>query len=121
MPKQVNAIHAEDAEEELKEMVFPGSKIRRAPQFDDPGLSGTTNFGFEIAEPLLRKRETSTVKEEVWISAVLVNDEDSTDKQMIDYFQKEGNMSATKARCYVKQRKDALEDPLGFSLRGCRA
>lgn len=51
-----------------------------------------------------------------WIQAVLVNDENSTDEELKEYFMTEGNMSKEEAKHYVKQRDDALRKPLKFKL-----
>lgn len=61
-----------------------------------------------------------TVDKEVWIGSVLVNDEDSTDEQMIEYFRTEGPMPKKEARCYVGQRSKALKNPLDFNLKSCK-
>ena len=45
-----------------------------------------------------------------WISAVLQNDENSTDQELRTYFMKEGKMSLKEADFYVKQRDDALKE-----------
>lgn len=55
--------------------------------------------------------------EDHWVEAVLKNDENSTDLEMIDYFMKEGNMSQSEASYYVRQRQDALLDPLNFVIK----
>ena len=45
-----------------------------------------------------------------WISATLQNDENSSDKEMISYFMKEGKMPKKEAEFYVEQREKAMND-----------
>ena len=51
-----------------------------------------------------------------WIEAILVNDEASTDSELIQGFMKEGRLSRKEAIFYVKQRGKALSDPIHFKL-----
>ena len=60
--------------------------------------------------------ETQTEQESLnWISATLLNDEFSTDKEMINYFIENG-LSKEEAVFYVNQRNNALNNPLSFEL-----
>ena len=45
-----------------------------------------------------------------WISATLQNDENSSDKEMINYLMKEGKKPRKEAEFYVEQREKALND-----------
>jgi len=51
-----------------------------------------------------------------WISAVLLNDETSTDKEMKDYFMQEG-LTEQEAEFYLNQRNRALLENLNFELK----
>ena len=51
-----------------------------------------------------------------WISAVLLNDETSTDKEMKDYFMQEG-LTEQEAEFYLNQRNRALLEDLNFELK----
>jgi hypothetical protein len=51
-----------------------------------------------------------------WISAILLNDENSTDKEMKEYFIKEG-LTEKEADFYLSQRNDALLNCLDFELK----
>ena len=60
--------------------------------------------------------ETQTEQESLnWISATLLNDEFSTDKEMINYFIENG-LSKEESIYYVNQRNNALNNPLSFEL-----
>lgn len=52
-----------------------------------------------------------------WIDSTLLNDEDSTDQEIINYFVKNGPMSKVEAEFYVAQRNKALKDKLNFKLK----
>lgn len=49
-----------------------------------------------------------------WVESVLINDEYSTNKEMEDYFMKEGNMSSKEADFYIRQRDEALSKDIDF-------
>jgi hypothetical protein len=60
--------------------------------------------------------ETQTEQESLnWISATLLNDEFSTDEEMINYFIENG-LSKEESIYYVNQRNNALSNPLSFEL-----
>ena len=51
-----------------------------------------------------------------WISAVLLNDETATDKEMKEYFTQEG-LTEQEAEFYLNQRNRALLEDLNFELK----
>ena len=55
-----------------------------------------------------------------WVESTLVNDESSTDKEMLNYFIKEGKMSRTEASFYLRQRNKALSNSINFELKKFR-
>jgi hypothetical protein len=52
-----------------------------------------------------------------WIATTLINDEASSDDEMTEHFQREGEMTHAEAVFYVAQRNDALRDSLNFTLQ----
>lgn len=50
-----------------------------------------------------------------WIAAVLLNDENSTDEEMVEYFISEG-LTRGEAWFYVGQRQRALLERVNFEL-----
>lgn len=61
----------------------------------------------QLLESLDRRIEQKKLK---WVSAVLHNDEISTDRDMVKYLMAEG-LSKDEAQYYIKQREKALSDP----------
>ena len=59
--------------------------------------------------------QTNTEQDLRWISATLLNDEESTDQEIIKYFMDNG-LSNEESVFYVNQRDNALNNPLGFEL-----
>jgi hypothetical protein len=51
-----------------------------------------------------------------WITSVLVNDENASDEEMLQYFIENG-LSQAEAEKVMAQRNDALKDPLHFELK----
>lgn len=43
-----------------------------------------------------------------WIEAVLANDENSSDAELVAYFMKEGGMTSSEATYWVSKRNDYL-------------
>lgn len=43
-----------------------------------------------------------------WIIDVLTNDENASDKELVEYFMKEGKMSKEEAEYYVRQRDEFI-------------
>jgi hypothetical protein len=52
-----------------------------------------------------------------WITTTLINDEASSDEEMTEHFQREGEMTHAEAVFYVAQRNEALRDNLHFNLQ----
>lgn len=60
--------------------------------------------------------ETQTEQESLnWISATLLNDEESTNQELINYFMENG-LSNEEAVYYVNQRDKAILNELNFEL-----
>ena len=57
-------------------------------------------------EPMDISRE----REMDWIASTLMNDENSSDEEMMKYFMDEGKMSEPEAKHYINQRSDALSN-----------
>ena len=51
-----------------------------------------------------------------WIESTLMNDENSTDEEMKDYFITEGQITKKEATFYINQRQTALLDWQKFKL-----
>jgi hypothetical protein len=52
-----------------------------------------------------------------WVASELINNESSTDQELINYFIEEGNMAIDEAEFYVSQRNEALQNTLNFILK----
>lgn len=55
-----------------------------------------------------------------WITSTLMNDENSSNLELEQYFMKEGKMSLKEASCYVKQREKAMNNWKDFKLKLCK-
>jgi hypothetical protein len=51
-----------------------------------------------------------------WIEATLVNDETSTDADLVKYFHDEGGLEHESISFILRQRDSALRNPLKFKL-----
>lgn len=51
-----------------------------------------------------------------WISQVLVNDEASTDEELVKLFHEEGKLEHESIAAIMRQRDEALRNPLTFVL-----
>jgi len=63
---------------------------------------------------MAKRRDTKFYK---WVESTLVNNESSSDRELKEYFMKEGKMTEKEATFYIKQRDGALMNPLGFNLK----
>ncbi len=61
--------------------------------------------------------ETGDDDLERWVATTLVNDEASTDRELVEHFMEAGPMSYEQAQFYIDQRNNALRHGLTFTLQ----
>ncbi len=52
-----------------------------------------------------------------WIQETLVNDEASSDEELVKYFHDEGGLEQETIAFIMRQRPEALRDPFNFRLK----
>lgn len=66
---------------------------------------------FNVGQAIDRKKKWN------WISSTLVNDESSSDNDLLKHFMNTGKMDKKEAEFYVKQRNSALKNSTSFKLK----
>ncbi len=78
--------------------------------------SKTLEAAANKAQPQQTMSDATNDELERWIAATLVNDEASTDEELIEHFQQGDEVPYAQAKFYVDQRNDALRHGLTFKL-----
>ncbi len=124
-PKEGKKYIKERIDYEMKSIQYAKNELIKLsiPTVAKPEVTVPTipidKFNAEIiasAKKIMRPGESlgeNVARTKDWISSVLTNDETSTDTELVDHFQKEGNFSKDIAEYIVSKRKQVGKLPFG--------